>query len=67
MDAGRSQPSSKNYRQLKIDEGRKNALPQRGAHLLVIQHQMLSSENMHTNNVIQMENVEFRNRCVYNN
>lgn len=43
----------------------KSNLPQRGAHEFFIQHQMVSPENMHTNNIIQTEKVEFRNMDVY--
>lgn len=49
MDRGRfgsTQPYTKNRRQLWNIESRRNSLVQRGTHQLVIQYQMLISENV---------------------
>lgn len=50
-----SQLYTKNDRQLRDAEGRRNSLPQKRAHQLVIQHQMVSTENVHASSIIQNE------------
>lgn len=51
----RVQPYTKNYGQLK-----ENFFFQKGAHQLVIQHQIINPEKIHTNNIIQTEEILLR-------
>jgi hypothetical protein len=46
-------PHTKNYRQLRNAESRRNRLPQGKEQQLVIQYQVVSPENMYINNMRQ--------------
>lgn len=56
---------TKNYRQLRDAESRRNSLTQGRAHALGIQYQMVGPENVHTSNIIQTEQAIFRNMCIW--
>lgn len=60
----RLQLYTKNYRQPKNAENRRNHLTQRKAHLLAVQYQTVNPENTHTSN-IQTEQVICRNTGIY--
>lgn len=60
----RLQLYTKNYRQPKNAESRRNRLTQRKAHLLAVQYQIVNPENTHTSN-IQTEQVICRNTGIY--
>lgn len=57
---GSTQPYTKNYRQVKSTEKRRNSLPQGRAHELVSQCCMVSSKKIHTSNTVQIEKVILR-------
>lgn len=61
----RLQSYRKNYRQLKNAEDGREVLPQRRAHQIDIQHQMICSENIHTQDIIQAEQILFRRIYVH--
>jgi hypothetical protein len=67
MDRGlmSHQPFMKNYSQLRNAESRRNPLPQRRAHQLIILYQVASSEDTHTSTATQTEQVIFRYNCLY--
>lgn len=61
----RLQPCTKNYRQMKNDENKKNCLPEERPQQIVIQYQMVRSENIHINHIIQTEQVVFVHLGIY--
>ena len=57
----RPELSTKNHRQPRKAGRRRDALPQGRAQLLIHQYSMVSPENIYTSNIIQSEQVIFRN------
>jgi hypothetical protein len=51
----RSHPYTKNYRKLRNAESWRSSLLKRRTHQVVIQHQMVSPENIHTSDILQTE------------
>lgn len=58
---------AKNYRQVKKAERWRNSLPQGKTHLLVTPYQMVSPENIHISNIVQIVQVALGNIhiCIY--
>ena len=63
----RPQPYAKSYRQLQKAGSARGGLPQRRAHQLVVQCQMVSPENIQKSNTTQTSQVIFWNTPVYAN
>lgn len=61
----RSQPYTKNCKQLRTSGSRRNTLSKGRVHQLLVQCQMTSSKTKHTNDTTQIEQVTFRNMYLY--
>lgn len=61
----RPQPNLKIYRQLRNTESSRNSLPQGKGHKSTIQYQMITPENTHVHNIMQIQMVIVRTyvRC----
>lgn len=65
VEITRPQLYTRNYRQLKNTETRRNNLPQIRAHQKALQYQMANPENIHTSNITQTEIDLSRNLNLY--
>lgn len=60
-----TQSYTRNYRQIRKAGHGSGGFPQRRAHQWVFQCQVVSSENIHTNNIVWTEGVIVITMCVY--